>query len=113
MNIRIGKNTAGAAGASLMDMANFLRQGDQIQNSQAATKANLVDQMARRLLEQERQEKDEKKAEVFHEGRVATVPNRGRKARVNSAPAVGSPPCVADSAPAGRPGARLVRGKTR
>lgn len=58
MNIRIGQNTAGAAGASLMDMANFLRQGDQIQNSQASTKANLVDQMAKRLLEQERQEKD-------------------------------------------------------
>ena len=60
MNIRIGKNTAGAAGASLMDMANFLRQGDQNQNSQAATKANLVDQMAKRLLDQERQEKDAK-----------------------------------------------------
>lgn len=58
MNIRIGQNTAGASGASLMDMANFLRQGDQIQNSQASTKANLVDQMAKRLLEQERQEKD-------------------------------------------------------
>lgn len=58
MNIRIGQNTAGAAGASLMDMANFLRQGDQSQNSQASTKANLVDQMANRLLEQERQEKD-------------------------------------------------------
>ena len=58
MNIRIGRNTAGAAGASLMDMANFLRQGDQNQNSQAATKANLVDQMAKRLLDQERQQKD-------------------------------------------------------
>lgn len=58
MNIRIGKNTAGAAGASLMDMANFLRQGGQIQASQAASRGNLVDQMAKRLLEQERQEKD-------------------------------------------------------
>ena len=58
MNIRIGRNTAGAAGASLMDMANFLRQGGQIQNSQAASRGNLVDQMAKRLLEQERQEKD-------------------------------------------------------
>ena len=58
MNIRIGRNTAGAAGASLMDMANFLRQGGQIQNAQAASRGNLVDQMAKRLLEQERQEKD-------------------------------------------------------
>jgi hypothetical protein len=41
-----------------MDMANFLRQGDQTQNAQAASRGNLVDQMARRLLDQERQQAD-------------------------------------------------------
>ena len=58
MSIRIGQNTASAAGASLMDMANFLRQDDQLQNKQSTDRMNLVDEMAKRLLEQEKQEKD-------------------------------------------------------
>ena len=58
MSFRIRQNTASAAGASLMDMANFLRQGDQVQNAQSTASMNLVDEMAKRLLEQERQEKD-------------------------------------------------------
>ena len=50
MSFRIGQNTASAAGASLMDMANFLRQGDQLQNKQSTDRMNLVDEMAKRLL---------------------------------------------------------------
>lgn len=66
MNIRIGQNTAGAAGASLMDMANFLRANEQnaaAQQERADTRGqNLIDRMARQQLERERMEAEASKA---------------------------------------------------
>lgn len=66
MSFRIGQNTAAAAGASLMDMANFLRTNEQnavAQQERAdGRNQNLIDRLARHMLEQEKMKAEANKA---------------------------------------------------